>query len=194
MQRFPKLLAVGFSVLLPLFSARGEENRMTTAKTEPPPVNDDVSHVARGLQTYLDGPVRGLWQRPELTPRDRSIVTLTAVIARSQATELPVYLELALANGVKPREISEIITHLAFYTGIPSATAATSVTRQVFARHNIAADQLPAASPALLPLNESGEAARAAQVGQQFEAFAPGLVAYTTTVSRCVVAPRSRPP
>src|SRR3954466_6089847 len=102
MQRFPKLLAVGFSVLLPLFSARGEANRMTTAKTEPPPVNDDVSHVARGLQTYLDGPVRGLWQRPELTPRDRSIVTLTAVIARSQATELPVYLELALANGVKP--------------------------------------------------------------------------------------------
>jgi 4-carboxymuconolactone decarboxylase len=153
---------------------------MTTAKTQLAAVNDDISQVAPGLQNYLDGPVRALWQRPELTPRDRSIVTLTAIIARSQTTELPVYLELALANGVKPREISEIITHLAFYTGIPSVTAASTVTRAIFARHNIAADQLPAASPALLPLNESGEAARAAQVGQQFETVAPGLVAYTT--------------
>src|SRR3954462_14715519 len=141
MQRFPKLLAVGFSVLLPLFSARGEENRMTTAKTEPPPVNDDVSHVARGLQTYLDGPVRALWQRPELTPRDRSIVTLTAVIARSQTTELPVYLELALANGVKPRGFSKFTPPFPSSPVTPSATAPTPVTKTVFARHNIDSDQ-----------------------------------------------------
>src|SRR6185437_7537229 len=131
MQRFPKLLAVGLSVLLPLFSAQGEENSMTNANTDLAAVKDDVSHVAPGLQKYLDGPVRALWQRPELTPRDRSIVTLTAIIARGQTTELPVYLELALANAVKPREISEMITHLAFYTGIPSATAATTATREV---------------------------------------------------------------
>ncbi len=53
----------------------------------------------------------------DLAPRDRSIVTLSALVARNQTAELPRYLDLALDSGVKPSEISEALTHLAFYSG-----------------------------------------------------------------------------
>jgi hypothetical protein len=52
---------------------------------------------------------------------DRNVVTLAALIARDQTVELPYYLALALDNGVKPAEVSEIITHLTFYTGWANA-------------------------------------------------------------------------
>ena len=53
--------------------------------------------------------------------RDRSIVTLSALVTRNITAEMPLYLALALDNGVKPREVSEIITHLAFYAGWANA-------------------------------------------------------------------------
>jgi len=79
---------------------------------------------------------------------------------------MPFYLSLALDNGVKPAEISETITHLAFYAGRSNAVAAVAVAN-VFAARKIGADQLPTASPALLPLNEAAEADRAKRVGGQ---------------------------
>lgn len=146
----------------------------------PASAGDSVRSVAPALEKYLQGPVAQLWQRPELSRRDRSLVTLTALIARNQTTELPLYLELTLDSSVKPREISETITHLAFYAGIPSATAAVTAAKAAFAKRNIGTDQLPSASPKLLPLDEAGEANRAARLGQQFGEVAPGLVQYTT--------------
>jgi 4-carboxymuconolactone decarboxylase len=92
------------------------------------------------------------------------------------------HLKLALDHGVKPAEISEIITHLAFYSGWANAMAAIAVTKNVFAERNITPDRLPAASPALLPLNEAAEADRAQRVGDQFGAMFPGVVQYTTDV------------
>jgi 4-carboxymuconolactone decarboxylase len=85
-------------------------------------------------------------------------------------------IKLALDNGVKPREVSEIITHLAFYSGWANAMSAVAVAKDVFARRGIGADQLPAASGPLIPLDEAAEAQRAARVEQQFGAVAPGLV------------------
>src|SRR6266480_1482228 len=115
----------------------------------------DVRMVAPALEKYRQDRLFGeLWRRPGLAPRDRSIVTLAALIARNQTSEMPFYLDLALDNGVKPAEISEIITHLAFYSGVPNATAAVRVVKDVFASRNIGADQLPAATPPLLPLDE----------------------------------------
>ena len=71
---------------------------------------------------YRAGVVIGeVWKRPGLSPRDRSVVTLAALIARNQTAEMPDYLGLALDNGVKPREVSEMITHLAFYAGWANA-------------------------------------------------------------------------
>jgi len=153
---------------------------MMTTEAGVPTVPSTVSSVAPALDKYLHGSVAALWRRPELSLRDRSIVTIAAIIARNGTTELPAYLDLALDNGVKPGEISEIITHLAFYAGIPNATAAVTVAKDVFARRKIPANQLPPASPQLVPLDEAGEANRAASVGQQFGTVSPGLVQYTT--------------
>jgi 4-carboxymuconolactone decarboxylase len=78
-----------------------------------------------------------VWKRPGLTPRDRSIVTLAALIARNQTAEMPYYLNLALDNGVKPREVSETITHLAFYSGWANAMSAVAVAKDVFAQRKV---------------------------------------------------------
>lgn len=93
----------------------------------------DVRLVAPALEGYAQGIlVEDLWKRPGLSPRDRCIVTLAALVARNQATLLPTYLNLALDQGVKPSEISGIITHLAFYAGWPYAVSAVAVAKDVF--------------------------------------------------------------
>ena len=84
---------------------------------------------ARARQVRAEASIGELWKRPGLAPRDRSIVTLAALIARNQTVEMPHYIELALDNGVKPREISEIITHLAFYSGWGNAMAAVAAAK-----------------------------------------------------------------
>lgn len=137
--------------------------------------------AAPALEHYTHDLLLGdVWQRPGLSPRDRSIVTLTVLIARDQSTELPFYLRRALDNGVKPSEISEIITHLAFYAGWANATAATNAAATVFAERGIAADQLPAAKVRHLPLDKQSEEKRAAMVEENFGKVAPGVVKYTT--------------
>jgi 4-carboxymuconolactone decarboxylase len=105
---------------------------------------------------------------------------------------------LALDNGVKPSEISEIITHLAFCSGWANAMSAVAVAKEVLAERKIGTDQLHAASPPLLPLDKAAEAQRAARVEQQFGAVVPGIVQYTTDVLfrdlwlRPDLAPRDR--
>src|SRR6267143_5702822 len=135
---------------------------------------NDSRMVAPALEKYAQGPLAELWKRPGLTPRDRSIVTIAALVGRNQTIEMPYYFNLALDNGVKPREISEIITHLAFYSSWENAMSAVAVATFVFADRKIGTDQLPPASPARLPLKD-GEAKRAAAVEQQFGNVAPGI-------------------
>lgn len=96
--------------------------------------------------------------------------------------EMPHYVNIALDQGVKPREISEIITHLAFYAGQANAVSASAAARDVFARRKIGADQFPAASPLPIALDEAAEAKRVENIRQQFGAVAPALVQYTTDV------------
>jgi 4-carboxymuconolactone decarboxylase len=119
----------------------------------------DIRSVSPALDRYAREDVAdGLWQRPQLSRRDRSLVTVAILIARNQTPDLPHYINLALDSGVTPRELSEAITHLAFYSGWSNAMAAVAVTKDIFAGRRIGPDQLPAASPQLLPLNEQGEA------------------------------------
>jgi 4-carboxymuconolactone decarboxylase len=160
---------------------------------------DDIRMVAPALEKYTQGRLLGeVWKRPGLAPRDRSIVTLAALVARNQTIDMPYYLNLALDNGVKPREISEIITHLAFYSGWPNARSAVAVAKDVFAERRIGSDQLAPGSPQLLPLDEASKAQRASRVGEQFGNVAPGVVQYTTDVLfrdlwlRPDLAPRDR--
>lgn len=78
----------------------------------------DVQSVSPALAKYTQGVLfNDLWKRPGLSPRDRSVITVAALIARNQPVEMPYHFNLALDNGVKPAELSEIITHLAFYSG-----------------------------------------------------------------------------
>jgi 4-carboxymuconolactone decarboxylase len=163
------------------------------------PTPDDVRMVAPALEKYTQDRLLGeVWKRPGLSLRDRGVVTLAALIARNQTIEMPYYLNLALDNGVKPREISEIITHLAFYSGWANAMSAIAIAKDVFAERKIASDQLPPASGPRLPLDEAAEAQRAARNDQQFGKVAPGVLQYTTDILfrelwlRPDLAPRDR--
>jgi len=162
---------------------------------------EDVRAVVPALDRYAQGAVLGdLWKRSGLSSRDRSIITVAALIARNQIAEQPYYFNLALDNGVKPSELSEIITHLAFYSGWANAISAVRIAKDLFNTRNIGSDQLPPASGPLLPLDEAAEVQRATRVGQQFGNVAPGLVQfkYTTDVLfrdlwlRPGLAPRDR--
>ncbi|RQT49463.1 carboxymuconolactone decarboxylase family protein [Burkholderia cepacia] len=68
-----------------------------------------------------------IWSDPSLAPRDRSLVTIAALIAGGHLDELPAHLRRALTNGVTREEISAAITHLAFYAGFPAAISASAV-------------------------------------------------------------------
>src|SRR5437773_12413857 len=86
---------------------------------------EDVRTVAPALETYTRERLYGdVWKRPGLTPRDRSLITIAALIARDQAPALTYYLNQAIENGVKPRQTPETITHLASYAGWANGLAA----------------------------------------------------------------------
>lgn len=192
--------AIASLSLMVLSCAQANKVTLTRREAISPMLNlDDVRMVAPALEKYTQGALLGdVWKRPGLAPRDCSIITVAALIARNQTIEMPYHLNLALDNGVKPREISEIITHLAFYSGWANAMSAVAVAKDVFAQRKIGTDQLPPASPPLLPLDEAAEAQRAARVEEQFGAVVPGIVQYTTDVLfrdlwlRPDLAPRDR--
>jgi 4-carboxymuconolactone decarboxylase len=73
-----------------------------------------------------------VWQRPELSPRARSLITVAALIANGNTEQLPSHLNLAKANGPLETELSEVMIHLAFYTGWPRAISAILVAMDVF--------------------------------------------------------------
>ena len=160
---------------------------------------ETIRRVATALERYTHDRLLGeVWKRPGLSARDRSIVTLAVLITRTQTVEMPYYMNLALDNGVKPSEISEMITHLAFYSGWGNAMSAVPSANEVFGRRGIKVDDLARASPNLLALNEAAEVERAANVEQQFGAVAPGVLQNTTEVLfrelwlRPALAPRDR--
>ena len=73
-----------------------------------------------------------IWERPELSKRDRSLVTVTALIALNRPDQLRSHLNLARTNGVTEEELVETITHMAFYSGWPSAVSALAIAKEVF--------------------------------------------------------------
>src|SRR5258708_1549570 len=162
-----------------------QENKMTdTKKPNPAPsvlTCDDLRAVSPALEYYTKGPLLdGLWKRPDLSPRDRSVITVSALIARIHTLEMPFHFALALDNGVKPSELSEIITHLAFYAGWANAMCAVAVAKDIFHQREIGIDQLPPAKDKLLQLNEEAETQRATQVNNNFGSVSPGHAQNTT--------------
>ena len=74
-----------------------------------------------------------VWERPGLSKRDRSLITVATLVAQYRTNELPFHLKFALQNGVSKDEITELVTHLAFYAGWPPANTAVEIVRKVFA-------------------------------------------------------------
>ncbi|CAM3185055.1 4-carboxymuconolactone decarboxylase [Sphingomonas antarctica] len=73
-----------------------------------------------------------VWERPELSKRDRSLVTVASLVALYRVNELPFHMKRAVENGVAREELVEAITHLAFYSGWPTASTAIGIARTVF--------------------------------------------------------------
>lgn len=141
---------------------------------------EDLRVVAPALEHYAETTLAaGLWNRPELSKRDRSIVALAVLIARNHTAELDAHLRLALDHGVKPAEISEMITHLAFYSGWGNAMAAARIAKDVFQERAIGPERVAAARPELLPLDRIAEERRSKSVQESAGTVSPGLVYYT---------------
>lgn len=159
----------------------------------------DVQAVSPALASYTKtAVVDGVWNRPDLSARDRSIVTVATLIARIHTVGMQHYFTKALDSGVSAAELSEIVTHLAFYSGWSNAFAAVDVLQSIFVERGIGPDQLPAVSPELLPLNEEAEAKRATTVQENFGETSQGVVDNTTDLLfrdlwlRPALAPRDR--
>ncbi len=86
-------------------------------------------HLAELTTNVLFGDV---WERPGLSKRDRSLITVAALTALYRTDQLRSHIKRALENGVTREEIGEVITHMAFYGGWPTAANAVQVAKQVF--------------------------------------------------------------
>lgn len=160
---------------------------------------DDVRAVSPALHAYAAKALAGdVWKRPGLSARDRSLVTVATLVARQQTAELAHHLALALDHGVKPAELSEAITHLAFYAGWGTAMAAVPLAREVFERRGVKAADLPPVDGPRLPLDEAAEARRAEIVQSSVGPVSPGVVQTTGDLLfkdlwlRPALAPRDR--
>lgn len=91
-------------------------------------------NYAPGLVHYTDQVLFDeVWERPELSKRDRSLATVSALIGAGNIEQLNFHLPFARENGVTEEELIETITHLAFYTGWPKAMSAMTIAKNAFA-------------------------------------------------------------
>ena len=74
-----------------------------------------------------------IWERPNLSKRDRSLITIAALISLYRVGQLPGHIQRGLDNGLTPEDIGEVITHIAFYAGWPCAAQAAAIASDVLA-------------------------------------------------------------
>jgi 4-carboxymuconolactone decarboxylase len=92
----------------------------------------ELARIAPKLVEVTDDVLFGdVWERAELSPRDRSLVTVSVLAALYRTEQLPYHLGVALENGLTVEELSEAITHLAFYAGWPNAMTAVTQLKKV---------------------------------------------------------------
>ncbi|HEY2750679.1 carboxymuconolactone decarboxylase family protein [Phenylobacterium sp.] len=100
---------------------------------QPTPARSPFDDIAPALGRYTSEVLFGeVWERPELSKRDRSLVTVACLVSLYRSNELPFHLKRALENGLTREELVEAITHLAFYAGWPTAASAIAAARRVF--------------------------------------------------------------
>ena len=143
MKPFARNLLVATGILL-----AGGISTMVHAQTQTPAASDTAGNQQQSRAQQLMGdiapklaaltddvPYGDIWERPELSKRDRSLVTVAALIALNRPDQLRSHLALARQNGVAEEELVETITHLAFYAGWPNSVTAVSVAKEVFQKN-----------------------------------------------------------
>jgi 4-carboxymuconolactone decarboxylase len=106
----------------------------TMVSNEPTRTTRDlIGDVAPKLADLTEDVLFGdIWERPGLSKRDRSLITVASLVALNRTEQLPYHFGRALENGVTKAELSELITHLAFYSGWPTAMSAVLLAKRVF--------------------------------------------------------------
>lgn len=100
---------------------------------EPSGAQKLMGDIAPKLVDLTDRVLYGeVWERTELSKRDRSLVTVAALVAMNRPDQLRFHLTLAVENGLSKEELIEAITHLAFYSGWPNAVSAVMIAKEVF--------------------------------------------------------------
>jgi 4-carboxymuconolactone decarboxylase len=113
-------------------SLRGQSAAIAGA-AKPRPSQAAMGNFAPKLAEITDDVLYGdVWERPDLSKRDRSLITVAALIAMNRPDQLRSHFGRARQNGVTQEELIETITHLAFYAGWPNAVTAIGVAREVF--------------------------------------------------------------
>jgi 4-carboxymuconolactone decarboxylase len=147
----------------------------------PAPSGPLQQKLAPGLATLTDEVLFGdVWRRPELSPRDRSLVTISVLIATGKPAQLAGHLGRALNNGVQPGEASGLLAHLAIYSGWPSAVSALEVYEQVYTARKVDTAALRAVRPRLP--TPASDATRARAVTDELGGVAPKFVQLTNDV------------
>ncbi len=102
---------------------------------EPSAAEKMIGDFAPKLVELTDRVLFGdVWERQELSKRDRSLVTVAALVAMNRPEQLRFHLVKALDNGLKKEELTEVITHLAFYSGWPSSMSAIMIAKELFSK------------------------------------------------------------
>jgi 4-carboxymuconolactone decarboxylase len=168
------------------------------AQDRPSVAPKNMQAIAPALAAYTDRVLFGdVWVRSELSPRDRSTVTLSVLIATGKTAQMPGHLARGLDNGIKPTEVAGMVTQLAFYTGWPTAVSALNEVEKVFADRRVDPASLATVPPATAPLPAS-DPARAATVARTLAPIAPKLAQLTHEVvfadlwRRTDLSPRDR--
>ncbi len=145
------------------------------------PAGSQQDRLVPGMAVYTNEVLFGdVWVRPELSPRDRSLVVISVLIATNKPAQLQGHLGRALNNGVTPVEASGVLTHLAIYSGWPSAVSALDVYEQVYTSRKV---DLASPRAALAPLSvPAWEADRARSTNDEFGAIAPKFTQLTNDV------------
>ena len=153
--------------------------------------------LAPGMAALTDDVLYGdVWRRPDLSPRDRSLVTIAILIATGKTAPLAGHLSRALDNGLQPSAASGLLAHLAIYCGWPSAVAALDVYEQVYAARKVDTETLRAVGPRLPVL--PSDAARTREANDPLAAVAPKFVQLTNDMvfddlwRRSDLSPRDR--
>jgi 4-carboxymuconolactone decarboxylase len=126
------LIATAVAIVAPVYAeepAAPATKQAVTQTTAQRLFGDINPKLAQLTDDVLFGDI---WKRPGLSPRDRSLVTVSALITMNRPDQLRSHLQRARANGLTEAELVEAITHLAFYTGWPNAVQASTIAKEVF--------------------------------------------------------------